>query len=82
MGKSQDELYDDAIDSEMEHIHDEILSDKEASTVVMEVALKLSHRFDKDQDMVASDIDAAFKYKHGEEPSDWAATIRENAMRR
>ncbi|WP_171049080.1 hypothetical protein [Rhizobium sp. MHM7A] len=50
--------------------------------MVMGVALKLSHRFDKDQGVVASDIDSAFKYKHGEEPSDWADTMRDNAMRR
>jgi hypothetical protein len=82
MGKPIEDQYDEAINSQLEHIQDEILSDKEASTVVMEVALKLSHQFDKDQETVASDIEAAFKYKHGEEPSDWADTMRDHAMTR
>lgn len=73
-------LYNQDIESRLEHIQDEILADREASMVVMEVALTLSHRYDKDQGTVASDIEAAFTYKFGESPSDWADTARDRAM--
>jgi len=71
-----EEAYDEEISAAVEDVQTAILSDEEATTVVMEKALPLSHRFDLDQQQVADDISAAFKYKFGMDPSDYADSVR------
>lgn len=70
------EDYEEKIDAAVDYVQTAILSDEEATTVVMERALPLSHRFDLDQQRVADDINAAFKYKFGMDPSDYADSVR------
>lgn len=74
--EAKQEFYDECVESAAGAIEDGILSDREASTVVMELALPLSHRFDKDQQVVADDIVASFTYSHGMSPEDYADTAR------
>lgn len=76
LGQSKQELYDEQIEEVASTIQDEILSDREASTVVMELALRMSHRFDRDQQAVADDIIQSFTYSHGMSPDDYADSVR------
>jgi hypothetical protein len=76
LATAKSELYDEVIDEAASGIQDEILADREASTVVMELALGISHRFDRDQQSVADDIVANFIYSHGMSPEDYADSVR------
>jgi len=72
LGRAMKDVYDEAVEMAASRVEDEILSDREATTVVMELALPLSHQFDKDQQEVADDISASFTYSHGMTPEDYA----------
>lgn len=76
LAQSKQEFYDEVIQDAASRIQDEILSDREASDVVMELALGLSRRFDKDQQVVADDIIASFTYTHGMSPENYADSVR------
>ncbi|NTF17427.1 hypothetical protein G6L37_03245 [Agrobacterium rubi] len=76
LAEAANEFYDECVEDAADGIQDQILSDREASSVVMELALPLSHRFDKDQQTVADDIIASFTYKHGSSPEDYADSVR------
>jgi hypothetical protein len=84
LAQSKQEFYDEVVEDAASGIQDEILSDREASSVVMKLALEISHRFDRDQQAVADDIIASFTYSHGMSPEDYAvrsgaATTSDNA---
>lgn len=76
LAEARQELYDERVEDAASEIQDEILSDREASYVVMERALRLSQQFDKDQQTVADDIIASFTYSHGMSPEDYADSVR------
>lgn len=79
LAQATQELYEEELEDAADGIQDEILSDREASYVVMELALRLSQRFDKDPQAVADDIIASFKYSRGMTPEDYADSVRNNA---
>jgi hypothetical protein len=79
LAQAKQELYDEEVEDAADGIQDEILSDREASYVVMGLALKLSHRWDRDQQAVADDIIASFTYSHGMSPEDYADSVRNRA---
>lgn len=76
LAQATQELYDELVEDAASELQDEILSDREASYVVMERALRLSRQFDKDQQIVADDIIASFTYSHGMSPEDYAESVR------
>lgn len=73
---TEDDYYDETIEMAAEKLQEEILSDREASYALMELALPISHRYDRDQQAVADDISASFVYRHGVSPDDYADSVR------
>lgn len=76
LSQAKQDFYDELVLDAAAGIQDELMSDREASYVVMERALTLSHRFDKDQQTVADDIIASFTYSYGMSPEDYADSMR------
>jgi len=70
------DAYAEDIGFAMRDLQDGILADREATTVLMEKALPLSHRWNKDQQAVANDIKAGFRYWFGLDPEDYADSVR------
>jgi len=73
--------YDDDVAYAADEVREQILSDGEAATAVMEKALRLSHLYDKDQQVVANDIEFSFRHKYGQNPADYADWVSQNAPR-